>query len=61
MVLKKEVFEDIAKRINEYDTTRPRMDELKFIQKIMDDYNVDRKEAIKMVQSARRLNVLNKK
>lgn len=59
--LTEDIIKDMTRRIEEYDTIRPRLDELKFIADIMNDYNVDRKEAIKMVQSVRRLNVLNKK
>ena len=56
MVLNKEVIVDITKRLNEYDTIRPRMDELKFIRKIMDDYSLSRKEAVSLIQSVRRYN-----
>ena len=55
MDLNLEMVKDISKRLEEYDTTRPRMDELKFIQKIMDDYNLSRKEAVKLIQSVRRM------
>ena len=55
MDLNLEIVKDISKRLEEYDTTRPRMDELKFIQKIMDDYNLSRKEAVKLIQSVRRM------
>lgn len=56
MDLNLEIAKDISKRLEEYDTTRPRMDELKFIQKVMDDYNLNRKEAVKLIQSVRRDN-----
>lgn len=54
--LELEMVKDISKRLEEYDTTRPRMDELKFIQKIMDDYHLSRKEAVKLIQSVCRDN-----
>lgn len=54
--LELEMVKDISKRLEEYDTTRPRMDELKFIQKIMDDYHLSRKEAVNLIQSVRRHN-----
>jgi hypothetical protein len=56
LVLDKEVIVGIRKRLNEYDTTCPCMDELKFIRKIMDEYLLNRKETIKLIQSVRRYN-----
>lgn len=60
MLLDTKTCNDIKNRLQEYDITRPRMDEIKFVQKIMDDYSVDRKTAIKMIQSVRRMSVLIK-
>ena len=49
------ILEDIADRLVEYDNSRPKMDELKFIKGIMDDYGLSRKETIKLIQQVRRV------
>ena len=56
MVLSPETLTDITERLKKYDTTRPRMDELKFVQDIGNDYNLNRKETIELIQAVRRLN-----
>lgn len=56
MVLSPETLADITERLKKYDTTRPRMDELKFVQGIGKDYNLNRKETIELIQAVRRLN-----
>lgn len=44
---------DIKHRLKEYDNSHPKMDELKFIQDIMDDYDIERDEALKLIRVAR--------
>ncbi len=56
MDLSPEIIQDISERLYKYDTIRPRIDELKFIKEIGDDYNLNRKETIKLIQTVRRLN-----
>lgn len=56
MVLSPETLTDITERLKKYDTTRPRMDELKFVQDIGNDYNLNRKETVELIQAVRRLN-----
>lgn len=55
LVSKEATIDDMIKRIREYDTTRPRMDELKFIADIMKDYSVTRNDAVEMIQYIRRI------
>lgn len=54
-MLSERILEDIADRLVEYDNSYPKMDELKFIKGIMDDYGFTRKEAIKAIQTVRRV------
>ena len=55
LVSKEATIDDMLARIKEYDNARPRMDEIKFIDKIMKDYAVTRNDAIEMVQYMRRV------
>ncbi len=55
MILTHVIIEDIKKRLKAYDTIKPKMDELKFVEAIMTDYKIDRKEALKVIQHVRRL------
>lgn len=51
-----EVIYDIQNRLKIYDSSFPKVDELEFVNNIMIDYGVSRKEAIKMVRYVRKLN-----
>ena len=44
---------NLKQRIHEYDTIRPRIDELKFISEIMLNYKLDRDNAVKLIQYIR--------
>ena len=55
LVSKEATIDDMIARIKEYDSARPRMDELKFVNSIMKDYAVTRSDAIEMVQYIRRI------
>ena len=51
-----EMIKYVQEELNRYDNTRPRLDELKFMQSISDKYNLTRKQTIKLIQYVRRLN-----
>ena len=55
LVSKEATIDDMLMRIREYDSARPRMDELKFINNIMKDYSVTRNDAVEMIQYIRRI------
>ena len=50
-----EVIEDIVHRLNMYDNSFPKVDELEFVNNIMRDYDVSSKEAINMIRYVRKL------
>ena len=55
-MLDKKTINDIENRLRIYDSSFPRVDELEFVNNIMIDYDVSRKEVIKMVRYLRKLN-----
>lgn len=44
-------------KVNEYETTKPRMDELIFVQDLVDKLGVERKEVLRLIKEARRGNL----
>lgn len=49
-------IEEISKEIKRYDSSIPKLDELKFVNELCKRYNVDRKAIIKRIQNVRRIN-----
>jgi hypothetical protein len=47
---------DIDAAIQEYDTFKPKMDELKFVKALVDKYGVERGDVILRIQYVRRIN-----
>ena len=55
-MLDNKTINDIENRLRIYDSSFPRVDELEFVNNIMIDYDVSRKEAINMIRYVRKLN-----
>lgn len=55
-MLDNKTINDIENRLRIYDSSFPRVDELEFVNNIMIDYGISRKEVIKMVRYVRKLN-----
>lgn len=55
-MLDNKTINDIENRLRIYDSSFPRVDELEFVNNIMIDYDVSRKEAIKLVRYVRKAN-----
>ena len=49
-------IEEISKEIKRYDSSRPRLDELKFVNDLCKRYNVDRRTIVKRIQNVRTVN-----
>lgn len=54
-MLDNKTINDIENRLRIYDSSFPRVDELEFVNNIMIDYDVSRKEAINMIRYVRKL------
>ena len=55
-MLDNKTINDIENRLRIYDSSFPKVDELEFVNNIMIDYDVSRKEAIKLVRYVRKSN-----
>ena len=49
-------IEEISKEIKRYDSSSPRLDELKFVNDLCKRYNVDRRTIVKRIQNVRTVN-----
>lgn len=49
-------IEEISKEIKRYDSSYPRLDELKFVNDLCKRYNVERRTIVKRIQNVRRVN-----
>lgn len=49
-------IEEITREIESYDSSSPKLDELKFVYELCKKYNVDRKAVIERIQNVRRIN-----
>jgi len=48
-------IEEISKEIKRYDSSRPKLDEIKFVNELCKKYDVDRKTIIQRIQNVRRI------
>lgn len=49
-------IEEISKEIKRYDSSHPKLDEIRFVNELCKKYDVDRKTVVKRIQNVRRIN-----
>ena len=53
-------FEEIEQQLNKYDTSTPKMDEVKFIEDLQNYYNVSKNIIINRIKNVRKINKVKK-
>lgn len=60
-MLIEDIILDIKEQLKIYDTTRPLMDELKFVKDIAEKWHITEKEVLKIIRQIRKENKKNNK